>query len=165
VSEQQQNAISDEQVRAFLSGDVCAACGGAKTLNWAFCRTDFAALTIWQRGQLAEGLKHPDFAQVFRSALRHLQLNTQRRQRLANTPAEWRHSSAEALHQAGYSFVELSQCRAPRCLARIAWWRTPNGGLIPINPADFQPHRASCRQPEFFQKSLAQTSARPRRPR
>jgi hypothetical protein len=151
--------MNEEQVRASLSSEVCAACGGVKTANAAFCRTDFAALTIWQRGQLAEGLAHPDFVDVFRAALRHLQLNPQRARRLPGNSSEWRHATPEDLLHAAISFHGYGQCRAPRCLARIAWWKTPSGRLMPVNPVDCQPHRSSCRQREYFEP-IAQTSAR-----
>jgi hypothetical protein len=163
VSEQQQNAIvSDDQVRASMAAAICWACDGGKTVNAAFCRTCFAALTIWQRGQISQGFAHPDFADVFRSALRHLQLNRERRRRVPNTADEWRHASIDDLQRAGFTFLEMGQCRAPQCLARIAWWRTPAGGQVPVNPSDCQPHRATCRQPEYFRRPIAQTSARRR---
>jgi hypothetical protein len=150
--------LSDDEVRGSVKSDRCAACSGVKALNAAFCRTDVAALTIWQRHQLAIGFAHPDFLSVFRAALRHLQLNAERRQRIPERDG-WRHATAEDLAAAGYRFIRHATCGVPKCGTRVMWYRTPANRVVCVNFTDCQPHRSACPDPDYFQRR-AQTSAR-----
>src|SRR4051812_44926577 len=96
-------SVTADQVREIVAGESCAACGGSKRRGSAFCPTDFAALTIWQRGMLAS--EDALFVEAFRGALRHLQLNPQRRMRLPGKDGEWRFASDQELVAAGYRFL------------------------------------------------------------
>lgn len=156
--------LGDGAIRDAVAGDVCLACDGRKLANYAFCKTDTAALTIYPRGVLSRGPSAPSFFEVFRSSLRHLRLNPTRR---TNVGGEWRHASHDDMAAAGYRFIEHGQCGAPRCFAKITWYRTPLGTAMPVNYVDFQPHRATCIDPEYFRRlreqRRAQTSAKRRK--
>jgi hypothetical protein len=148
--------MSDTEIVASVNGEVCAACSQAKSARSAFCRTDFAALTIWTRNQLAVGYEHPDYAGVFRAALRHLQLHTERSRRIPERGG-WRHATSSDLVAAGYRFIRHAECNVPKCGAKIVWYRTPNGHVCSVNLSDCQPHRSSCADPNYRRP---QTSAR-----
>lgn len=46
------------------------------------------------------------------------------------------------LNDAGYSFSKKALCR--KCQARIEFWRTPKGTLIPLNIGTVVPHWSTC---------------------
>lgn len=155
---------TDAEILAALQSDTCAACNGRKREGQAFCATDFVALTIFQRRQMSMGLKGERFYEKYRSALRHLQLNPTRVKQLPARGGEWSYRSEEDLENAGFKFTEHARCNVPKCYQRIVWYRTPNGGKMPVNLADYQPHKTSCADPDFFQRKreerAAQTFAR-----
>lgn len=145
-------ALTDAEILADLQGDKCRACGGRKRDGHAFCATDFAALTIFQRRQMSMGLKGEAFYDKYRSALRHLQLNPTRLKQLPSRGGEWSYRSEDDLERAGFKFMEHARCNVPHCYQRIVWYRTPNGGQMPVNLEDYQPHKTSCTDPEYFQR-------------
>lgn len=68
--------------------------------------------------------------------------------------------SHEEMGAAGYIYSGESTCRA--CRARILFYRTPNGGKIPINPKDFTTHFATCSAAKDFRKVKPRKKERPR---
>ncbi|MCU1285908.1 MAG: hypothetical protein JWO13_2258 [Acidobacteriales bacterium] len=155
--------MTDEQIAQLVAGEVCPACGGRKCADQAFCPTDFIALTVWMRRCMSMGVKHPEFVGNFRGALRHLQLNPQRKKNIPVRAGEWPYSTDEELEKAGFKFLNHAHCSVPGCHVRIEWYRTPRGACIAVNLADYQRHSLSCADPMYFQKrreERAQTSAR-----
>jgi hypothetical protein len=171
-SERERIVLSDEQVRLIVDGELCLACEGRKRAGQSFCPTDFVALGLYARIQLSKGLNvgNPVFCDVFRSALRHLQLNPQRMRKLAVRSGEWRYSSEEDLEKAGYRFIQHGECEVPGCGARIVWYWTPQDHKCCVNLDNYQPHRTSCADAEYFQrrreaKALQSSARRKRRAR
>jgi hypothetical protein len=158
VSDNLQRALTDAEIVAAIESRVCPACSGVKGAKSAFCRTDELALTIFQRGFLRGGPTGVDFFETFRSALRHLQIHKERKMKLAADG--WRHSTAADMEANGYRFIRHSDCGAPKCQARIVWYRTPRNAVMSVNLSDYQPHRSSCADPGYFDRRRAQTSAR-----
>jgi hypothetical protein len=157
--------LTAEEIATAVAGEVCLVCGGRKRAEQAFCPTDFIALTIWMRRSMSLGIKRPDFCEDFRAALRHLQLNPQRAKKIPVRTGEWTYSSDDELEKAGFKFLNHGDCAVPGCHARIEWWRSPNGGRMAVNLADYQRHSLSCADPTYFQRlreERAQTSAQRR---
>jgi hypothetical protein len=150
--------ITDEEIREAVSGLVCLACKGQKSANHAFCRLCNAALPLYPR-RILSIISNPEFCEVFRSSLRHLQLNTERRM---SRGGGWAHKSHEDLEAAGFRFIEHGDCSAPRCYARIVWYRTPVRGLVAVNLADYQPHRSTCIDPDYFRRVREARASRKR---
>ena len=170
VDEQNKPTVmSDAEISAAVSANVCAVCDKSKVSGRAFCPTDELALPIYPRSVLSRGQSEPGFFDCFRSALRHLQLNRTRVMRLPGRRGEWEYSSHDELIAAGFRFVEHAQCGVPRCFADITWYRAPQGGLVPVNFRNLQPHRTTCADPDYFRRRRelrrAQTSARRKRAR
>jgi NTP pyrophosphatase (non-canonical NTP hydrolase) len=151
---------TDAEILATLQGDKCAACGGRKKENHAFCATDFVALTIFQRRQMSMALKGERFYEKYRSALRHLQLNPTRVKQLPSRDGEWAYKSDEELEAAGYKFLEHARCNVPRCDVRIVWYRTPTQGKLPVNLATTSHTGPAARTPST---SSASAKSAPRK--
>ena len=54
------------------------------------------------------------------------------------------------LYDSGYTYNVLGTCNA--CKARIQWWTTPKGKLMPINIGKVEPHWATCPDAKKFRK-------------
>lgn len=55
----------------------------------------------------------------------------------------WLPETRAELEAAGYRFDTMGVCRGVRCHDEIAWWYTPKGKRIPLNP-DGTAHWATC---------------------
>ena len=152
--------ISDEQAKLLWEGERCAACGGRKRAAQAFCATDFVALTLWVRRWLMQGPSSATYAQTFRSALRHLELNPVRKTSLPSQYGEWKFRSDADLERGGFKFIKHGECAVPRCGARVMWYWTPNGRKVAVNLRDYQIHRPKCVDPEYFERREAERKAR-----
>jgi hypothetical protein len=158
-------ALTDAEVTASIESEKCLACDGRKAWRQPFCNTDFAALT-WQMRKDVTVLDRnkPEFFSAFRAALRHLQLNPTRVRQLPSRGGEWRYRSEDDLERANFKFLEHATCNVPGCGQRVVWYRTPNGGRMPVNLSDYQPHKTTCADPDYFQRKreerAAQTFAR-----
>jgi hypothetical protein len=154
-----QQAVTDEQARAAWMERKCAACERSKPAQAAFCPTCTAALTMWVRNWLAQGPLSAHWCDQYRSALRHLQLNPNRKRLLPANLGRWAYESEDDLARAGYRFINHDWCKVPGCRTRIVWYWTPAGNRIPVNLADYQPHRMTCADPEYFQRQRAEREA------
>jgi hypothetical protein len=168
--------MSDAEVLDAYRSQICAACKGPKPRENSFCLTDILALTIFVRRSLSLGPEDAQFCDVWRAALRHLQLNTVRKEKYPSHGSTWRFQSHEDLHDAGYRFVAHALCNVPvperqplRCGQRIVCYRSPVGDyMVRVNLKDYQPHRTTCVDPDYWkrraaEKKAAQTSARKRK--
>lgn len=134
--------LSDAEIRELWLSEKCPVCDGAKRSRMAFCRTDAEALQPWYRRILSDGPERAEFFAVFYSSLRHLQLHKTRSRRYAPAVGGWTYTGDGELFAAGYRMDSYSSCIG--CKARIVWYFRPEGGKIPVNLSDYQPHRTSC---------------------
>lgn len=154
-----------DELRLVIAGEICSVCGYEKRANAAFCSTDTAALPLPMRWSLGRGFEDPGFQDTFRSARRHLQLNPTRKLVFGGG---WRYSSEDELRAAGYRWHSFTRCMAPGCGEQIHMYTKPDrSGRVAVNAKDYQPHRTSCTNPDYFQQrkeaKAAQTSARKKR--
>lgn len=54
------------------------------------------------------------------------------------------------LKAAGYTFEGSSKCK--KCPARILWWKTPKGKMMPLDLKTYEPHWGSCPARDEFKK-------------
>ena len=141
------NAMTDEQIAEAMAADVCAVCGKTKSRAMPFCSTDYAVLPLPSRLALADPDRRLD---AFRSAFRHLLLNSDRKHELN----AWPFSTDEELYEAGYLWREHKRCQVPGCGMRISIWLTPrpNRHSIALDRITRQPHRLKCTDPEYFRR-------------
>jgi hypothetical protein len=66
--------------------------------------------------------------------------------------SNWNYSSTEELEADGYTFLNESRCRGAKCGAMIAWWQTPKGNRIPLDPDTLEPHFSTCPDRQEFKK-------------
>ena len=147
---------------------ICAVCGGPKPSGSAFCKTDFLALTWWQRRPLLEGPDAPAFADAFDSALSHLSAHPGRSRQYGAGGRGWSYRSDDELRAAGYARCEQdlygAVCKVPNCGQRILWYWTPQGTKVPVQFDTLQPHRVTCADPGYFSRvRLDRSSRRPRK--
>lgn len=157
-----------DELRVVVEGVICPACGGPKRAHSAFCATDMAALALPQRWPLDRGFSDPHFQDAFRAARRHLELNRTRVRNFASGAGGWRYSSESELVAAGYRWNRFLRCEVPGCGQQIHLYTKPDrSGRVAVNARDYQPHRSTCTDPEYFQRrkaeKAAQTSARRKR--
>ena len=159
-------SLTDLDARRMLEATECPACHGAKFTRRALCATDFLALPLYLRNWLTD-VKSPYFTENLRRALQHLaDFGAQRQMRILTDGRRWSYRTAEELAAAGYVWRDHARCKAPGCRAWIEWYRRPEGGMIPVNLADYQPHPVTCRDPQYFERRRAlRASAKPRRRR
>lgn len=156
--------LTDAEAIAAWSSPTCGACEASKSRTSAFCLSCTLALVIWVRNWLNRGPSSPQFADTYRSALRHLCLHRNRIKRLDG----WNFKSLEEIEEAGYTILNVGRCKAVGCSQEIGWVESVTGKKIPVNLSDFQPHRTSCKNPGVYRtKKPVQASARrsPRRGR
>jgi hypothetical protein len=157
--------MTADEVRASVASNVCAVCGKYKRTGAAFCATDFAALSLPQRlGVTDQSTSY--FADAFRSALRHLQLNVERKRSLAESG--WHYRSDEELVAAGFTFSEHTRCSVPvpnrrpyECGKRISIYITPrredgSRKRMALDAQTLQPHRPHCADPDYFERRRAE---------
>jgi hypothetical protein len=158
----QQNTVMDgDAIRAAIASNVCAACQKYKRSGVPFCATDFAALALPQRLSVMDQTR-PSFDDAFRSALRHLQLNQERRHAIAESG--WKYRTHEDLVADGYTFSEHIRCAVPvpnrrpyECGKRISIYITPRRGDAPrkriaLDAQTLRPHRPDCVDPEYYER-------------
>jgi hypothetical protein len=132
------------------------ACGRPKSAGYAFCATDMAALTIWQRRPLYAGPDSPAFAEAYAAALAHLQAIPTRAHIYA--AGSWPYRDDDELAAAGYRLCEQdlhSYCRVPGCRARLRWYWTPANRKLALDYETLQPHRLTCADPTYFAQERA----------
>jgi hypothetical protein len=164
-STQHNTVMSDDAIRASVASHACAACGKFKRTGAVFCATDFAALSLPQRLAMMDK-SASYFADVFRSNLRHLQLNQGRRREFAES--EWKYRTDEELVAAGFTFSEHTRCSVPvpnrrpyECGKRISIYITPrredgSRKRMALDAQTLQPHRRDCADPEYFERLRAE---------
>jgi hypothetical protein len=163
-------AMSDAELLAAAVSDVCAVCGRPKLTSRAFCNTDWAALPLHARWDLGRGLNSPGFVGIMRCWLRHLLVHKDRSRLFRSRAGELTFRTLDELLAAGYKFKDRVQCAAPSCLQPILLVRRPDRSLLALDEPQLQPHRFTCKDPEYLQrrrelKERVKTSARRRRAR
>lgn len=161
----QYTTLSEAEILAAYEGELCLVCEKRKASLAAFCVTDTLALPLWDRINLARGPKDPYFVDNFRSALRHLQLNTQRLRKYPAVRGEWPYQSKDDLEEAGYRLIDHARCKVPRCWEKIVWFFTPTGGRIAVNLADCQPHYSTCTDPDYMRRKREELQAQKQKKR
>jgi len=158
--------VTAQEAAAAVAGRVCQACRGPKSPGFAFCRTDHLALTALDRAQVARP-QADGFVDAYNAALLHLRAHPVRQKQLAPRGG-WAFASPIELAAAGFVFLDEAHCRVPRC-GRLVWWfRSPDGKRVAVNaghrqdpkPHDWQPHRASCPDPGYFERTQARRAER-----
>ncbi len=64
----------------------------------------------------------------------------------------WSYKTHAELKAAGYKFQCWRRCTGSRCRRMIYLYKTPKGKTMPIDPATFEPHHATCVDVDTFRK-------------
>lgn len=56
----------------------------------------------------------------------------------------WPYKTLNQLEAAGYRYEGPGTCMGLKCGRTIAWWRTPKGKAIPLDPDTKEPHFSTC---------------------
>lgn len=150
-----QQRMTDEQIVASWPSSECPSCANPKSRLSTFCKSCTLALPIWVRNWLTAGPVEERYFVTFRAWHAHLDKWRGRIKRVG-----WDYKSLAEIEDAGYKVLNTSHCRAKGCGQAIGWLEDVCGNKLPINLADFQPHRTSCRNPGSFVQASAQRKRR-----